>query len=138
MQVPLDYPAVVTVLSLAGITGRRARVQVKIEDTSWIVIPNLWGGIVAPPGLMKSPVINAVTAPLREIEKLWRMDYESASDEYAQHKEEADLRYAAWKQLYVSAQKSGKDVPSRPDTSIAAPVCPRLITRDATFTRCSF
>jgi hypothetical protein len=26
MQVPLDYPAVVTVLSLAGVTGRRARV----------------------------------------------------------------------------------------------------------------
>jgi hypothetical protein len=76
MQVPLDYPAVVTAISLAGVTGRRARIQVKAEDTSWIVIPNLWGGIVAPPGLMKSPVINAVTAPLREIEQLWRMDYE--------------------------------------------------------------
>src|SRR5437867_4051212 len=54
MQVPLDYPAVVTVLSLAGVTCRRARVQPKVEDKSWIVIPNLWGGIVAPPGLMKS------------------------------------------------------------------------------------
>lgn len=135
MQVPLDYPAVVTVLSLAGVTGRRARMQVKVEDVSWVVVPNLWGGIVAPPGLMKSPVINAVTAPLREIEKLWRMDYESSAGEYKQQKEEAELRHAAWKQQYVSAQKGGKEAPLRPDTSIAEPVCPRLITQDATFER---
>jgi uncharacterized protein DUF3987 len=135
MQVPLDYPAAVTAISLAGVTGRRVRVQVKVEDTSWIVVPNLWGGIVAAPGLMKSPVINAVTAPLREIEKLWRMDHESSVGEYEQHKEEAELRHAAWKQQFVAAQKGGKDAPLRPDTSIAAPVCPRLITQDATFER---
>lgn len=133
MQVPSDYPAVVSVLSLAGATGRRVRIQVKEKDASWIVVPNLWGGIVAPPGLMKSPVINAVTAPLREIERLWRMEHESSAGEYEQQKEEAELRLSAWKQLYVAAQKSGKEAPVRPDSSITAPICPRLITQDATF-----
>jgi hypothetical protein len=28
---------------------------VLFEDTSRVVVPNLWGGIIAPPGLMKSP-----------------------------------------------------------------------------------
>jgi hypothetical protein len=135
MQVPLDYPAVVTVISLAGATGRRLRIQVKAEDSSWIVVPNLWGGIVAPPGLMKSPVITAMTKPLREIEKLWRADYESAAGDYGDQKEEMEIRRAAWKEQCKSAYKSGKDAPTRPDDSIKEPVCPRLITQDATFER---
>jgi hypothetical protein len=133
MQVSLDYPAAVAVLSLAGATGRRATVQPKAKDSSWIVTPNLWGGIVAPPGLMKSPVITAVTQPLREIEALWLANHESAISDYAQQKEEMELRRTAWKQQYVSAQKSGKAAPVRPDDSITEPVCGRLITQDATF-----
>jgi hypothetical protein len=57
MQVPLDYPAVVAVLCLSGVTNRRATIQPKAADTSWVVVPNLWGGIIAQPGLMKSPVM---------------------------------------------------------------------------------
>jgi hypothetical protein len=76
MQVPLDYPAVVAVLCLAGVTGRRATIQPKAEDTSWVVIPNLWGGIIAPPGLMKSSVISLLTQPLARIEAVWRAEYE--------------------------------------------------------------
>jgi hypothetical protein len=34
MQVPCDFAAVVAVLCIAGVTGRRARVQPKAEDTS--------------------------------------------------------------------------------------------------------
>src|ERR1035441_4459876 len=63
MQVPLDYPAVMAVLCLAGVTNRRATIQPKAVDTSWVVVPNLWGGIIAPPGLMKSPVISAMIPP---------------------------------------------------------------------------
>jgi hypothetical protein len=95
MQVPLDYPAVVAVLCLAGVTNRRAAIQPKAADTSWTAVPNLWGGIIAPPGLMKSPVISAVTQPLTEIESLWRADYESAMSDYQEEQEEAKLRLSA-------------------------------------------
>jgi putative DNA primase/helicase len=133
MQVPLDFPAVVSVLCLAGVTNRRATIQPKAVDTSWIVVPNLWGGIIAPPGLMKSPVISAVTQPLSRIESLWRAEHESAMNDFRQQQEEAELRQAVWREQFKAAQKKpGKDAPIRPDDSIAEPVCARLITQDAT------
>jgi putative DNA primase/helicase len=132
MQVPLDYPAVVAVLSLAGATNRRALIQPKAADTSFTVVPNLWGGIVAPPGLMKSPVISVVTRPLTRIEALWHSEYESAVSDYNQAKELAELRQAAWREQFKAAQKSGHTAPARPDESIGEPICRRLITQDAT------
>jgi putative DNA primase/helicase len=132
MQVPLDYPAVVAVLCLAGVTSRRATIQPKAEDTSWVVVPNLWGGIIAPPGLMKSPVISTITRPLARIEADWRADYETAASAYAQQQEEAELRRSAWREQYKASQKKGKAAPARPDDSLAEPVSRRLITQDAT------
>jgi putative DNA primase/helicase len=132
MQVPLDYPAVVAVLCLAGVTNRRATIQPKALDTSWTEVPNLWGGIVAPPGFMKSPVISAITQPVNRIEADWRKQYESEVSHYQQQREEADLRNAAWRERYKAAQKAGKDAPLRPDDSPAGPVCRRLTTQDAT------
>jgi len=61
MQVPLDFPAITTMATLAGLTNRRAAIQPKRNDNTWIVVPNLWGGIVAEPATFKSPVIAAVT-----------------------------------------------------------------------------
>ena len=37
-------------------------IQPKAQDDSWQVVPNLWGAIVAEAGMMKSPVINAVSS----------------------------------------------------------------------------
>ena len=132
MQVPLDYPAVAAVLCIAGVTNRRATIQPKAEDASWVVVPNLWGGMIAPPGLMKSPVISAMTQPLTRIEALWYAEHESAISDYREQKEEVELRQAAWREQYKSAQKKGKAAPLRPDDSIVEPLCGRLITQDAT------
>lgn len=132
MQVPLDYPAVTSILCLSGVTNRRAIIQPKAADTSWTVVPNLWGGIVAPPGLMKSPVISAITRPLSQIEAEWREEYESALSGYAIAKETTELRLSAWKEEYKKAAKKGGDSPVRPDDSLTAPVPRRLLTQDAT------
>ncbi|MGB9418284.1 MAG: YfjI family protein [Acidobacteriaceae bacterium] len=132
MQTPLDFAAVVSVLSLAGVTGRRVRIQPKEADTTWTVVPNLWGGIVAEPGCLKSPLIAAVTKPLAMIEGLWRVEYESALASYKSEKEQQELREGAWKQLYTAAVKKGNELPLRPDDSIAQPQLRRLITQDAT------
>jgi len=132
MQVPLDFPAVVSVLALAGATNRRATIQPKAADTSWVVVPNLWGGIVAPPGLLKSPVISTMTQPLTQMETLWRTEHETAVSDFKLQREEAELRQAAWREQFKAAQKTGKDAPIRPDDSIAEPVPRRLITQDAT------
>ena len=83
MQVPMDYPAVVIVLCLAGVVSRRVVVQPKAEDTSWVIVPNLWGGIVAPPGFLKSPVIQTATRALHQMQTEWRVRHEAALKEIA-------------------------------------------------------
>ncbi len=107
MQVPIDYPAVVQVLCIAGAVNRRVTMQPKGSDTSWVVVPNLWGGIVAPPGYLKSPVIQAMTRPLNQIQTEWRLQHEEGLKNYAYEKEEYDLRHAAWREQYKSAAKKG-------------------------------
>ncbi len=88
MQVPIDYPAVVAVLSLAGAVNRRAVIQPKANDPSWVVVPNLWGGLIAPPGFMKSPVIQAATHPLNQIQADWRREHEANLEDYDTRDEE--------------------------------------------------
>ena len=133
MQVPMDYPAVVMVLCLAGAVNRRAVIQPKANDTGWLVVPNLWGGIVAPPGFMKSPVIQAATRPLNQIQAEWRQAHEEALKEYGREKEECELRRAAWKEQFKAASKKGNAAPDRPEDELEEPKLRRLIVNDATF-----
>jgi len=133
MQTPADYPAAAAVLGLAGVVNRRAVIQPKANDTSWVVVPNLWGGIIAPPGFMKSPVITATTRPLVQIQAEWRREHEEALKDFAQEKEEYDLRRSAWKEQYKASAKSGKAAPDRPDDPPEQPKSRRLIVNDATF-----
>jgi putative DNA primase/helicase len=131
MQVPLDFPAAVAVLSLAGATGRRARIQPKANDP-WVVVPNLWGGIVSPPGQMKTPVMAEVTKPLRAIEGDFRKNHENLMEGYREAIEEHELKYSAWKEQYKAASKKGVAGPARPDGPPAEPAAQRLIVNDAT------
>jgi putative DNA primase/helicase len=139
MQVPLDYPAACLMVAMAGAINRRGRIQPKAGDSSWVVIPNLWGGIIAPPGFLKSPVLQAITAPLYVQEALWRMQHETDMEDFVAQKEELDLRVAAWREQTKANFKKGPHLvtpgsqPLRPDTSIKPPTLKRLITCDSTF-----
>jgi putative DNA primase/helicase len=133
MQVPMDYPATVMMLCLSGAVNRRAVIQPKANDTGWVVVPNLWGGIIAPPGFMKSPVIQAVIRPLIGIQTEWRLEHENALREYALEKEKCELRLAGWKENYKRSSKAGKDGPERPGDAPEPPKLRRLIVNDATF-----
>jgi len=133
MQVPMDYPAIVMVLSLAGVVNRRATIQPKANDTGWVVVPNLWGGIIAPPGFLKSPVIQAATRPLNEIQSEWREEHKASLAEYGHAKEEHELKRAAWKELYKASAKKKAKAPERPEDEPEEPTLRRLIVNDATF-----
>jgi putative DNA primase/helicase len=133
MQVPLDYPAVSLVLCLAGAVNRRATIQPKANDTGWVVVPNLWGGIIAPPGFMKSPVIQAATRPLLAIQTDWRGEHEEAMAEHARAVEEWELKKSVWCQEYKKSVKQSLPAPERPPDQPMPPVCRRLIVNDATF-----
>ena len=133
MQVPMDYPAAVLVLCLAGTVNRRAMIQPKANDSGWVVVPNLWGGIIAPPGLMKSPVIQNAIRPLNQIQTQWRLDYEEALKDHTEAREKYDLRLAAWRERYKAQAKKGHSEPERPNDEPEEPKLRRLIVNDATF-----
>ncbi len=133
MQVPLDFPAVAAIATLAGITNRRAMIQPKRNDHTWTVVPNLWGGIVAPPGMLKSPVLSCMTQPARAIENEWRKEHEESEQSYQAALEEQELMTAAWKDQFKAAAKKNQDRPTKPESTLIEPVLRRLITSDATF-----
>jgi len=133
MQVPMDYPAVVMVLCLAGAVNRRAMIQPKERDTGWVEPANLWGAIIGPPGVMKTPVIQAITRPLVQIQTAWRQEYEEEMAEHARATEESELTKSAWKEQFKASRKSGSAVPERPPEAPEKPRLRRLIVNDATF-----
>jgi hypothetical protein len=98
-----------------------------------VVVPNLWGAIIAPPGYMKSPVIQAAIGPLLQIQTEWRQEHDAALKEYTHTKEECELRRAAWKEQYKANTKKGKSAPERPGDQPEEPRLRRLIVNDATF-----
>jgi putative DNA primase/helicase len=133
MQTPLDFAAVVAVATLAGLCGRRASMQPKERDSSWVVWANLWGGIVAGPGMMKSPLVGIVTAPARALEADWRAEYADALREYEATQKRAKLDYAVWQEDYKRAKKKEQPLPTEPELDVSEPSQRRLIAVDATF-----
>jgi putative DNA primase/helicase len=130
MQVPPDFPAAALLVTLAAAVNRRASFQPKAFDSSWVVTPNLWGGIVAPPGLMKTPVIQIATAALRKIEAEWMEQFNQEMANYELQEKEWDLKISAWKDEYKRAWKKGLATPAHPTDAPMAPVARRLIVND--------
>ena len=63
---PLEYPAGAALVGLSGLIGRRIAIRPKRHD-NWLVIPNLWGAAVGPPGIQKSPAIEEALRPLKRL-----------------------------------------------------------------------
>jgi putative DNA primase/helicase len=82
---------------------------------------------------MKSPVIQAATRPLNQIQTEWRGEHEEALKNYVREKEECELRRAAWKEQFKAASKRGSAPPDRPGDEPEEPKLRRLIVNDATF-----
>lgn len=133
MQVPMDFPAVAAIATLAGVTNRRAQIQPKRNDDSWIVVPNLWGGIVAPPGMLKSPLIGCVTQPARAIETEWREALSREVEAYNDAEELHEIELKLWRANCEKAIKGESEKPPKPQFSTSPPVLRRLLTSDATF-----
>jgi putative DNA primase/helicase len=135
MQVPLAFPAASMVVSLAGCVSRRVRIQPKEIDSSWIVTPNLWGDIIGPPGVMKSPIIEAIVSPMERIEAEWRKEYETELKKYKDEVEKHELKVAVWKESFKRAAKRSPpgEPEAKPELEAEEPTEPRLLLNDATF-----
>lgn len=64
MGCPPEFVTAATIVSFSSTVGRQVSIYPKAYD-NWLVIPNLWGAVIAPPGSMKSPALSAGLAPLK-------------------------------------------------------------------------
>jgi hypothetical protein len=120
---PADYVAASLLVGAGAIVGNRIGILPKQYDDEWEVYPAFWGGIVGPPGSMKTPVQHATMKPLRHIEEQDNIAYANTVAVYQASKKQYDKDLAAFK----AGKMSG--IPVEP----AEPKKPRLIVNDTTY-----
>ncbi len=77
-QCPVEFPAVGAVVVLGAAVGRSIGIRPKRLD-DWTVVPNIWGGLVGRPGIMKSPALAEALKPLYRLDAKARKEHEQAA-----------------------------------------------------------
>jgi putative DNA primase/helicase len=77
---PLELVAVPALVVAGSLVGRACGIRPEGAGDPWTVVPNLWGAIVAPPGMLKSFAIGEAAAPLRPLEAEARAEHVKARD----------------------------------------------------------
>ena len=136
MQCPLDYLGVGAMVALSALVGRRCAIRPKRYDP-FTVVPNLWGAIVGPPGVLKTPALEEATRPLVELEREAFAEHDRALQEYKAVEEERrsverQLRAADEQLNDGTAAELRQRLLSLADT---APVPRRYIVNDPTVER---
>ena len=80
LQVPLELVAAPAIVALAAVVGRQVGICPKKYD-DWCVLPNLWGGVVARPGMLKTASIQEALGPLGQLVALSRERYRQETEE---------------------------------------------------------
>jgi putative DNA primase/helicase len=105
---PLEYGAAAAIVAMSGLIGRRIAIRPKRHD-DWLVVPNLWGAVVGPPGIQKTPAVEESLRPLSRLAAAARANHQEATKKYAESQIIAlAQKEAAKNELKVAAKK--KDV----------------------------
>jgi putative DNA primase/helicase len=67
MQCSPDFVAVAMMTTLGSIIGRSHQIRPKQFD-DWIVVPNLWGVVIASPSQLKSPAVEASLSHVKRLD----------------------------------------------------------------------
>ncbi len=65
-QCPPDFLGVGALVACSALVARRLAIRPKRHD-DWVVVPNLWGAVVSPPGFLKSPALAETLRPLNRL-----------------------------------------------------------------------
>ncbi|NOD29446.1 YfjI family protein [Ruegeria atlantica] len=128
---PKDYVAL-TLLSAASAAIGNARWAVPWEG--WKEPPVLWSMLVGDPSAGKSPALDSVLDPVKEIERSLSEDYRRARDEWESDNELASFALAQWKADAKTAVADGAEPPAKPAEADAGkpPVRERISITDIT------
>lgn len=81
MQCPHDFIAVAAIVMTSAIVGAGCGIKPKQQD-DWLVIPNLWGGIVGRPGMLKTPAVSEVMQIMSQLEANSKKSYDAEMAAY--------------------------------------------------------
>ena len=128
---PPDYVAV-ALLSVAGALIGNTRWASPWDG--WAEPPVIWAMAIGSPSMNKSPGLDAVLTPLKEMERAARAKVETGLSEWRGKAEIAKLAEQTWKEAVKSALKADEAMPARPDAACPGPepVLPRFALTDAT------
>jgi hypothetical protein len=130
MQCPIEYLAVGALVGAGAVVGNRIGVQPKKYDTGWVEVPNLWGAVVGRPGVMKSPALDQVLAPVRKLEAAAQAAFSST---LAKYEIDRMIYEATKKQLEAQIKKGGGVSISQLPVEPQKPEPPRHLLNDATY-----
>lgn len=140
MQCPPDYVAAGMLVMTGSIIGAGCGIRPKKND-DWTVVPNLWGGIVGRPSMLKTPAIAEAMKPLDTLEREAKLAYDAATKDYTADQE----AFKAHKESLLASMRkvaNGKDKEGRSMDGLkydlvnladpAPPIWRRFKTNDAT------
>lgn len=140
MQCPPDYPAISAMIALASIVGKQVTIRPKRHD-DWQVVPNLYGGAVGPPGVLKTPALREPQAPIRELQAKALDDFEKdkitfAADELV-YQEKVKLERTNLKERLKNKQPNNAKNDARDliEDEPVSPICKRYVVNDTTVER---
>jgi hypothetical protein len=137
---PLAYAAAAMIVALSGLIGRRLGIKPKRYD-DWLVICNLWGAIVGPPGFLKTPAVDAVMRPLKRLVADAMKAHEDAVKAHNERLMVATARKAAAKKNLDAAAKKKESTDAElqelaklamVDAAEDEPKCKRYLVNDFT------
>ena len=138
MQCPLDYVAIGSLVVTASLIGAGCGVCPKVHD-NWMVIPNLWGGIIGNPSSLKSPALKEVIKPLEDLDAKAFELYDKQQHSYGVEKEVYKASKEIIKKCMLkAARNSDSDAMEEARFKMRqleepdAPECKRYCANDAT------
>lgn len=112
MPCPPEFIAAAALVALGSVVGARCAIKPKARD-SWLIVPNLWGGIVGDPSAKKSPAWSAALKPLDRLIAKALEDHQATLADYQTEKVVFDAqRDAIEGRIKEAAKKPSKGDPA--------------------------
>jgi hypothetical protein len=133
----VDYIAAGVMVALGALVGKRIGIHPKRND-DWLVIPNLWGAIIAPPSKRKTPQLQEALRFLNTIDAGAREVHQIEMEAFSTTKQYNEMVMAAAKEQAKKEIKKGNHKVAKQHMEDAAaeiepaPVRQRYIFNDST------
>lgn len=101
MSCPIDFVATAAIVMAGTVIGAGCGIKPKCKD-DWLVVPNLWGGVVARPSMLKTPALNEAMKPLSRMESQAKEQFD---DDARIHEAKAEMFKAEQNALKLDMKK---------------------------------